>query len=77
LYREPGFIGLVKLEGAFADIEANFAHGNGGDLVVAGYKRRKVAARQQKMGDAIGLVRGLNEEFADTPNVITLQIVGF
>src|ERR1700730_10221395 len=69
---EPGLIGLIKLERAFAHVEADLTDRNGSDLVVTGYERRKMAASQQKMGNTSGLVRALDEEIADTPNVIPL-----
>ena len=36
LYGEPRFIGLIKMESAFANIQANLTNRNGGDLVVTG-----------------------------------------
>lgn len=55
----------------------NFADCDGGDLVVAGYERREMAAGEEEMGDAIGLVGGLDEKFADAADVIVLGVVGF
>ena len=77
LDREPGFVGFVKFEGALADVEADVADGDGGYLVVARYERGEVAACKKEMGDAIGLVGGLDEKFANAADVIALRVVGF
>ena len=77
LDREQRFVGFVKIQRALADIETNVANSHRGDLVVTGHQRREMAAGQQEMGDAIGLVGGLDEKFANAADVIALRVVGF
>ncbi len=65
------------MQGAFADVEAEFTVGRCRRLVVAGDEWRDMAAGDQKMRDAVGLVGGLDEKFADATDEIALGVVGF
>ena len=74
---EERFVGFVELQGALADVEAHFAVGHGGDLIVAGHQRGEMAAGEEIVGDAIGLIGRLDEKFADAPDEVALGVVGF
>jgi hypothetical protein len=73
---EPGFVGLVGVEGALVDGEIDAAGGNFGDLVVTSDERLEASARDEEVGNAIGLVSGFDKEFTDATNEIVLRVVG-
>ena len=73
---EPGFIGVVELEGGFVGGEVDAAGSDGGDLVVAGDERAVLAAAEQETGDAVGLVGGLDEHFFHAADEVAERIVG-
>jgi hypothetical protein len=70
LDREPGFVGLVSSEDTFVDVEINAAWDGFGDLVVTGNEGLETAAGDQEMGDAIGLLGGLDEKFTDSADIV-------
>ena len=73
---EPGFVGLVSIEGALGDIEINASGDGAANLVVAGDEGLVAAAGDEEVGDAIGLLGGMDEKFADAANVVGVDIVG-
>jgi hypothetical protein len=75
LDREPGFVGLVGGEGALRDIEIEASGKDFGDLVVTGHQRLEASPGDEEVGDAIGLVRGLNEEFTNAADVVGGAII--
>src|SRR6516162_420778 len=76
LDREPGFVGLIGAKSPLTDAEVDAARGNFGDLVVAGHEGLEASTGDEKVGDAIGLLGGFNEEFADAADVVRLVIIG-
>jgi hypothetical protein len=76
LYGEPGFVGLVGVEGALGDVEIEAAGKDFGDLVVAGDERLEASARDEEVRDAVGLVGRLDEEFTDTADIGGGGVVG-
>jgi hypothetical protein len=73
---EPGFVGLISAEDALIDIEIDAAGSNLGDLVVAGHEGLEASTGNEEVGDAIGLLGGFDEEFADAADVIGLIVIG-
>jgi len=73
---EPGFVGVVGVQGAFVDVEIDAAGGDFGDLIVAGDERLEAAAGDEEVGDAVGLIGGLDEKFADAANEVGVGVVG-
>jgi hypothetical protein len=72
---EPGFVRLIGVESTLADGEFEAAGLDGGDLIKMSNEGLEAAARDEEVRDAIGLLGGLNKEFADTANVIALGVV--
>jgi hypothetical protein len=72
---EPGFVGLIGSEGAFGNVEIEAAGKNLGDLIVTGDDGLKASAGDQEVGDAIGLVGGLDEEFTDAADIVGSRII--
>lgn len=70
LYGQPGLVRLVGIKGALADIEIDSAGNDARDLVEPGDQGLKAAARNQVVRDPIRLVGRLNEEFADSSDVV-------
>lgn len=75
-YCKPGFVGMVERQGGFVGCEADAAGGDRGDLVVTGDERAILAAAQQKVRDAVGLVGGLDEHFFYAADVVAEGVVG-
>lgn len=75
LHGKPGFIGLIGSEGAFGGVEIDASGRGFGDLIIARDERLKTPAGNQEMGHAIRLFGGLDEEFADTADVIRLRVI--
>jgi len=73
---EPSFVGLIGVEGTLVDGEIDAAGGDPSDLVVTGHERLEASARDEEVGNAIGLVRGFDEELADPADEIVLGVVG-
>ena len=73
---EPAFVGLVGIKCPLADVEFDAAGGDSSDLIVAGNEGLEAAPRDEEMGDTIGLISRLDEEFADTPDKIVLRVIG-
>ena len=73
---EPGFVGLVGIEGALRDVEIDASWSDRRDLIVAGDEGLEASARDEEVRDAIGLIGGLDEEFADTADVVGIGIIG-
>jgi hypothetical protein len=76
LHSEPSFVGLISAEGALIDIEIDAAGSNLGDLVVAGDERLEASTGDEEVRDAIGLLGGFDEEFADAADVVGLIVIG-
>lgn len=75
LDREPGFIRLIGVQSTLTDAQVNAARGDFGNLVVAGNEWLKASTGNKKVGDAIGLLGRLDEEFADAANVVGLVVI--
>jgi hypothetical protein len=73
---EPAFIGLVSIKGTLVHGEIDATGCDLGDLIVTGDERLEASAGDEEVGNAIGLVSGFDEEFADASDEIVLGVVG-
>jgi len=72
---EPGFVGMVGIQGALGNVQIDAARGDFFDLVIARDEWLEAPAGDEVMRNTIGLVGGFEEEFAHTADELGLRVV--
>jgi hypothetical protein len=72
---EPGFVEVVGVQGALVDVEIDAAGDDFGDLIVTGDQGLEAAAGDEEVGDAVGLIGGLDEKFSDAADEVGVGVV--
>src|SRR5271165_204437 len=71
---EPAFVGLVSVEGALVDGEVDASRSDFSNLIVTSDERLEASPRDEVVGYTIGLLSGLDKEFADAADEIALRV---